>query len=517
MSVTRACVPCRTAKARCDFVRPACGRCVQRGLRCHGFPDEQFIFVDERESAQRNSERARRESRPSPPTASFEIAPSQPQLQATPWTLSGAEAKQLYSWLNAQGLAQVPQPLKRDPSARAVDHFFTNWILYPTNDGASTGFMHTLPALYVQSGPDSALGFAIRAIAAADKKHYYDGDTGISFRTTARRNYGEALTHLRQLAGDAQKITEDCTLATLMLIDAFEEVYLARSEPLGLHGRAVDDILRLRGDGQFFNHDRFAAWRLAYDRLQLRQIIFREGPSAEQITWFGRLNLDAPELRMCADKMRVNILCAEARRLIEGGAEQSGDDGQAERAATLVQEMKNLVSSIEAWMPTLTRAMEVQEVTHEQLSEAEAMSEIAAPLPYTILERGLLFYRDITTAHRVNFFASAQVVLRESLIEVLEYAGNLRSGELQDTDWERIEQEGGFIAELSDRIIRSFSQLLGFTRPGAPSLPKMGIMAGRFFILFSIQAIQRASHAPQAHKEAAVQIAEWIRSTHGLE
>jgi hypothetical protein len=158
MSVVRACLPCRTAKAKvqdrlntctyadivaqCDLIRPTCGRCTQRRLVCSGFPEDAgFIFRDENEVAQRNSQRARGEWKQIPVAAASSLANivRQGQQLQEAGDMTDEFLQKQYSWLNERALAEVPGPLKKDLETRAVERFFINWTLYPSNHGESPG------------------------------------------------------------------------------------------------------------------------------------------------------------------------------------------------------------------------------------------------------------------------------------------------------------------------------------------------------------------------------------------
>lgn len=210
---------------QCDRVRPACGRCAQRGLTCSGFPaDLGFIFRDENEAAQRNSERARREPREGQvPAILFNVLPSQETQEQQPQASTDVLDPGLqlqYPWLNDRTLAEVPGPLKEDVETRAVDRFFVNWTLYPGNDGVSPGHMHNLYPLYLSAPPGSVLWLAVRAVACADMRHEDVGDT--PFHIKARQYYGAALSRLRVAAHEEQRLANDQVLAAILLIDNFE-------------------------------------------------------------------------------------------------------------------------------------------------------------------------------------------------------------------------------------------------------------------------------------------------------
>lgn len=246
MSFVRACMPCRNAKAKvkqlgskversssvqadhggqCDRVRPVCGRCAQRAVSCSGFPaDVGFIFRDENEASQRNSERARRRPRDDRVlTVPIDVTPSGLGWGQQTQAFTDARNPHLqlqYLWLNERSLSDVKGPLKRDPETRAVDRFFVNWTLYPLNKGASTGYMHDLPALYFSAPPKSALWQAVRAVAFADMNRANTGRN--DFQTMARQCYGATLSRIRAAAQEEQELANDHVLAAILLIDNFE-------------------------------------------------------------------------------------------------------------------------------------------------------------------------------------------------------------------------------------------------------------------------------------------------------
>ena len=47
--------------------------------------------------------------------------------------------REQYWWLNEHALAIIPSALKRPVEDRAVDRFFVNWTLHPSNCGNTPG------------------------------------------------------------------------------------------------------------------------------------------------------------------------------------------------------------------------------------------------------------------------------------------------------------------------------------------------------------------------------------------
>ena len=206
-------------------MRPACGRCKQRGLICSGFPaDVGYTFRDENETAQKNSERARREHRD---CSALVIAFDRTLSQKTQEERARASTEildpflaQHHPWINEGTLIEVQEPLQRDLETLAVDQFFMNWTLYPSNDGLSPGYLHELYRLYLSAPPESVLWLAVRATAFADMRSSPVGD--MPFHIKARQTYGLALSRMREITRDEQKVADDRVLAAILLIDNFE-------------------------------------------------------------------------------------------------------------------------------------------------------------------------------------------------------------------------------------------------------------------------------------------------------
>lgn len=145
-------------------------------------------------------------------------------------TVGSSRLQQQYSWLNDYALATVPEPLKRDVETRAVERFFVNWTLHPSNHGGLPGelillsrreilhlvimliiiykgYMHELPILFLSVQQDSVLWLAVRAVAFAGIRNESAGN--VSFHTKSRQHYGAALNRMRTVLNDQQNLGDD--------------------------------------------------------------------------------------------------------------------------------------------------------------------------------------------------------------------------------------------------------------------------------------------------------------------
>jgi len=302
--------------------------------------------------------------------------------------------QQQYPWLNERALAEVPEPLKRDLETRAVERFFVNWTLHPSNHGASPGHMHDLPMLYLSAPPDSILWLAVRAVAFADMRNESAGN--VPFYIKARQHYGAALNSTRMMIHNQQDLANDRVLSAILLIDNFELMYMARTDPLGPHSEAIKHIMHSRGKEQLYYPTRFSLWRLAHYRLQYWQTLLHEQPNPEQIAWVSELNTNQPDLRICVDVLHMNTLSAVAKRLVQTieGTEAIRAD-KFEQARQLAQEMQDLTVRVESWMSEMTGVWKPKVDDPQNIAQPQDVDEPPEfPIPHFPYPQ-LLSYHDI--------------------------------------------------------------------------------------------------------------------------
>jgi hypothetical protein len=256
---------------------------------------------------------------------------------------------------------------------------------------------------------------------------------------------------------------------------------------------------------------------MAHHRLQSRQILLREGPGPDQIAWLGKLNTGQPDIHISADVLQMNTLSAAAKNLT-----QINDITPMEKVAQarqLVHAIQNLLTAAEKWTSQLNGVWKPDTIDPQQIvgpREPEERSNL--PIPLFTCPR-FLSYHDVWLVYMWNWHAASQIVLRESLVDVINYSTTLQGKELDMEEIERIQNGRDAVDRLSAAIIRSIPMLLGFThRPSQGRGPApQGKMAGRFFSFFSLWVVQRANFTSLQHKETASQVIEWIKSTHRLD
>ncbi|KAM0254485.1 hypothetical protein ACHAQJ_006767 [Trichoderma viride] len=241
---------------------------------------------------------------------------------------------------------------------------------------------------------DSVLWLAVRAVAFADVRNESVGN--VPFHVKSRQHYGAALNRMRIVLNDRQDLADDRILFSMLLIDNFELMYLARNDPLSPHSEAIKHALRVRDDGQLYNPTRFSLWRLTHYRLQFWQTLFHEHPEAQQLAWVSRLNMECPDLRICSHVLHMNILNALAKSLMQASAnDEAMRRERLGRIQQLVKEMQELITAIEQWTSEMSapwKAKGYDPQTVELSSEAnESHNDPIPRFPYP----QLLSYDDI--------------------------------------------------------------------------------------------------------------------------
>lgn len=369
--------------------------------------------------------------------------------------------------------------------------------------------------LYLSAPDETVLKLAVKAVAFADMKNVLDGSE--SFSVKARKSYGAALSRMREAAADERRVANDRILAALLLIDNFELMFLSREEPLGPHSDAVWHVLRARGEQQFHSEHSFALWRIAHHRLMARQILQRSGPYPEQIEWLKNLNVNRPDLHISSDCLQMNVLCAAAKKLTDG--QVGGTAGEkAQHAQQLIGAIRSLTNAMDGWTSHLKstawgpRIVDVDRLLPPTEAVGHHSTERYPPLP----QPHILRYQDNWLAYIWNFHSASQIVLRESLVDVIEYYSDI--ADFEEPEYlEVATSQYDTVRSLSENIMESYPPLLGFQEdPTEETCFARGKMAGRFFILFSMWVVQRAKFTTSEHKQLASRVTDWIKSSHRI-
>lgn len=303
-------------------------------------------------------------------------------------------------------------------------------------------------------------------------------------------------------------------------------MYLSRLEPLGPHRDAVKHILHSGGADHLYNKSRFALWCIAHKRLQARQILFREEPDQRQNDWLNRLSIDRPDVHISADILDISIRSSAVKRLTEGGTIKDTCTSISEKlkqADELLHAIRSLILQVDSWTSSIPmfwrpRIEEAPDVHRSNLTGLTQWSD-RDQLPLFPCPR-VLSYHDLWLAYIWNLHTTSQIVLHESLVDLMVYTAKLSCRDLTTEETTQIDVERAAVDRLCSAIIQSLPPLLGLTQSGWDAdsrLPRKGAMVGRFFALLSMWIVVKAQYTSDLHKKTAYEVIAWISSRHGLD
>jgi hypothetical protein len=296
-------------------------------------------------------------------------------------------------------------------------------------------------------------------------------------------------------------------------------IYLSRNWKSRPHDGAIRHILRARGEAQLYDPIKFALWSAAHHRLQAHQILLREEPDPNEANLLSKLNTNQTDIHLSADLLQINVLIAAAKKLTHSseGSENTLPE-KLEEANELIRAIEDFIKSVENWKPSINEIWRPETIGLAQLQPDVEVGD--QPIP-SFTSPTVLSYRDLWLAYLWNLHTASQIVLRESLVEVIRYSsgpGRLE-GQAADAEIEeRIRLEREEVEQLSSTVMQSFPLLMGFTdtQPHEPRWSQHGKMAGRYFCIFSMWIVSQAEFTLPSHKETAAKVLEWIASSHSL-
>lgn len=274
------CEACRASHGECDSQRPKCSRCTIHAILCVRPETAPGItFINQNDAAANASRRA-----------AHRRAREKTRRTAIPLDIRVLETVQ-------QASTRLEQPLQlggfilHSSDYRAMQRFVSRWAAGQT----ALGCLDSMPELLEASGQGSAMHKAILATAYADLAAFErHGDQG----TKCYRAYSRSLQRLRDELSSPEFVASDSILATVLAIDAFELLYMGRTDPLGVHTQAILRLLELRRNGTTEDKQSFTLWRSAHQRIYARQL-FSQIPSIGSLGEFDAFAEDEnrPEVR----------------------------------------------------------------------------------------------------------------------------------------------------------------------------------------------------------------------------
>jgi len=130
--------------------------------------------------------------------------------------MAGLTLENPFPW--AKSVPEAAMPSLED---QAISQFFEKYVMYPCNLGSTPGFLEHLPSLFkdVQLEGRFALRWAVRAAAYAGMS---SDEGSVKMGDKALLCYGRALASLGEALRDKERVVDDYTLMTVVVLDLFE-------------------------------------------------------------------------------------------------------------------------------------------------------------------------------------------------------------------------------------------------------------------------------------------------------
>lgn len=277
------------------------------------------------------------------------------------------------------------------------------------------------------------------------------------------------------------------------------------------HAVAIRYILRTRGARQLYSRAPKSLWCFANQRLLAHKLLLREEPDPIQIELSNMLDAGRPDIHVGADVLKITTLCAESKMLVQN--RESSED-LAQQAEDLLGRMRGLFHDMDAWTHSLANLWTSTMIDAAPIARYRQTDHPLASFTCP----SLLNYSDNWIAYLWTFHTASQVVLRESVIELIDYRAQMRIRDVDASDKASIRQQEDEIEALAGSIIRSFPRLMGLTDDAGEvqAAQSQGIMAGRFLALFAMNIVREAAHASPEHKLTASNVIQWVSKRHTL-
>ncbi|SCO03512.1 uncharacterized protein FFMR_14703 [Fusarium fujikuroi] len=484
MVTSRACLPCRTAKTKCDLKRPTCGLCSRREIVCGGYAsDSDYMFRDQNATAKVNSERARRGIKHT----------------VNPFCLYDTNSVDDLCVLNVDALQTswltIPSPVLFRLEDRILDTFYAEWVSRPCVNLKNPGYLDLLPGMKAKSAPASALNLAVEAFALANAGKFVICNGNLKQMAFSR--YGAALASIRNAILHHTLVADDATLMAIMTIDMFEVVFMVREEPLKLHNNAIEYLLAVRGAEQIESDVGLALFRMANHRLQVRQLGLGLEPLPVQLACVNMLDLSTPRYSLSKMQLKAQQTLAISQDL---------DSFQLVDLSHLIYQIQMNLDEYEHWKACLPASWTPKRIRLADHSKV-LQTLMARSLPFTDY---ILIYEDSFIAHQMSFFYHGQLALRSALIDAL-FA--MRNMSLDQLDLEReIEIHQMATSNLADILVESSTPLLASIQ--IDDCGSLYLTQERITLCYTrgiCWAVQQEKRVSAQHKDFTYRLENWIR------
>lgn len=246
----------------------------------------------------------------------------------------------------------------------------------------------------------------------------------------------------------------------------------------------------------------------------------REEPDAVQIELLDHLDTGRPDIRICVDAMKMTALCAAADKLIKRRGSPGSIAEMTETTDRLVDQMQDLLAETEQWTASMSQTWRPKLVDARMMTRRPREYQYSHDHPLAHLYCAkLIAYPDVWLAFIWGFHSACQIIVRETLIALLEFQMRLRGGEADLISADGIAREREAVEKLAASIIGAFPALMGFVDGAGEEdeVHPQGLMAGRCLALFALEVIHKAKYPRFEHKDSAAAVIHWMSASYVLD
>ncbi|TVY35608.1 hypothetical protein LSUB1_G005102 [Lachnellula subtilissima] len=229
--LSKACEPCRTRRAKCDFISPECSQCLRTKRKCHGYRDTEGLRISDMSAIVVKKFKVR----------SDENSTNVPLPASCPASSESGE----FEWGLLSSPLAISPALTIPIDDRAFCYFRTTFVI-----GNARSFRY-LESLYEYGDMDDHLSVSIRAVGLASLSK---AARSTDLENQAMRSYVAALRMINSAITCSNVATNDTTLSAIMLLDQFEKIIppTARTTQAWTnHLNGATALMKMRGRHQF--------------------------------------------------------------------------------------------------------------------------------------------------------------------------------------------------------------------------------------------------------------------------
>jgi hypothetical protein len=275
-------------------------------------------------------------------------------------------------------------------------------------------------------------------------------------------------------------------------------------------------LLHVRNDSQLYDLNSFKLSYYVLVYVLKHSLVHGQDPPEAISRMLSKLDANWIDNRFVLDLCRTTALCAAARSVLSTKATPE----ILLRADTLLDEMSELADNAITFAEMYHRcspgnrdfAILPQKLVGRISTPGHQLNDLSS--------FDILIFPKIWDGHGWIHYASFQIALRDSIIQLRNYTSTNKTASPSFAEEVAITEQRDAIQKLSLTVVQSLPYLLGFVElpERTPMCPdQQGIVIRRTTPLAWLDVILRTESTPAEHKPLMKKTLDYVFSTHALE